>query len=222
SCATSLQAETLRATQGMVASRSDLASEVGSRILAAGGNAVDAAVATGFALAVVYPSAGNLGGGGFMMIGLANGEVYAQDHREKAPGAAHRDMFLDSAGNVDRNLALNSLQASGVPGTVDGLLAALERFGTMSREQVMAPAIELAERGFALNEDLAEQFRDNLESFRQHPASFAVFSKNGDPYEASDVWTQPDLAKTLKLIAEQGRDGFYRGATAALLVAEMQ
>jgi gamma-glutamyltranspeptidase/glutathione hydrolase len=217
-----LQAETLRGTQGMVASRSDLASEVGSAILADGGNAVDAAVATAFALAVAYPSAGNLGGGGFMVIALANGEVYAQDNREKAPGAAHRDMFLDPAGNVDRNLALNSLQASGVPGTVAGLLDAQDRFGTMTRQQVMAPAIVLAENGFELNEDLATQFQENLESFKQYPASLAVFSKNGEPYKAGDVWMQPDLAKTLKLISEHGRDGFYKGETAELLVAEMQ
>ncbi len=217
-----LQAETLRGEQGMVASRSDLASEVGSKILADGGNAVDAAVATAFALAVVYPSAGNLGGGGFMMIALANGEVYAQDSREKAPAAAHRDMFLDSAGNVDRGLALNSLQAAGVPGTVDGLLDALERFGTMTRQQVMAPAIELAEKGFVLNEDLADQFLENLENFRQYPASLAVFSNNGEPYQDGDQWLQPDLALTLKLISEQGRDGFYSGVIAELLVAEMQ
>lgn len=217
-----LQAETLRGTQGMVASRSDIASEVGSRILADGGNAIDAAVATAFALAVVYPSAGNIGGGGFTMIALANGEVYAQDSREKAPAAAHRDMFLDSDGNVDRNLALNTLQSSGVPGSVDGLLDALERFGTMTREQVIAPAIALAEEGFVLNEDLAGQFQENLEAFRQHPASLAVFTKDGTPYTAGDVWKQPDLAKTLTLIAEHGRDGFYAGETADLIVAEMQ
>ena len=217
-----LHAESLRASQGMVASRSDIASEVGSRILADGGNAIDAAVATAFALAVVYPSAGNIGGGGFTVIALANGEVYAQDSREKAPGAAHRDMFLDSAGNVDRNLALNTLQASGVPGTVDGLLDALERFGTMTRQQVMAPAIELAEQGFRLNEDLAGQFMENLEGFREHPASLAVFTKNGEPYKAGETWAQPDLAKTLKLIAEHGRDGFYKGETAELIVAEME
>lgn len=216
-----LLAETLRGEHGMVASRSDLASEVGSRILADGGNAVDAAVATAFALAVVYPSAGNLGGGGFMMIALANGDVYAQDSREKAPAAAHRDMFLDSAGNVDRNLALNSLQASGVPGTVDGLLDALERFGTLSRQQVMAPAIELAEKGFALNADLATQFQENLESFRKYPASLAVFSKDGQAYQPGDIWVQPDLAKTLRLISELGSDGFYKGEIAELLVAEM-
>lgn len=217
-----LHAEFLRAEQGMVASRSDLASEVGSRILADGGNAIDAAVATAFALAVVYPSAGNLGGGGFMMIALANGEVHAQDHREKAPGAAHRDMFLDAEGNVDRELALNSLQASGVPGSVAGLLDALERFGTMSREQVIAPAIALAETGFVLNEDIAGQLQENLEGFRQYPASLAKFSKAGAAYRSGDRWVQPDLAKTLGLISALGRDGFYKGATADLIVAEMQ
>lgn len=218
----SLHAEFLRGEQGMVASRSDLASEVGSKILGDGGNAVDAAIATAFALAVAYPSAGNLGGGGFMIIALANGEVHAQDHREKAPGAAHRDMFLDSEGNVDRGLALNSLQASGVPGSVAGLLDALERFGTMTREQVMAPAIALAEDGFALNDDLAGQFQENLEGFREHPASLAKFTKAGEPYQSGDTWTQPDLAKTLRLIAAEGRDGFYKGTTAELIVAEMQ
>ncbi len=220
--ASSAHSEYLRTENGMVSSRSDMASEVGSKILAAGGNAVDAAVATAFALAVVYPSAGNLGGGGFMMVSLANGEVYAQDNREKAPAAAHRDMFLDSAGDVDRNLAVNSLQASGVPGTVAGLLDALERFGTMSRQQVMAPAIELAEHGFILNDDLASQFLDNMDGFSKYPASLAKFSKQGQPYQSGDLWLQADLAQTLKLISAQGRDGFYKGHTAELIVAEMQ
>lgn len=220
--ASTAHSEYLRTENGMVSSRSDMASEVGSTILAAGGNAVDAAVATAFALAVVYPSAGNLGGGGFMMVSLANGEVYAQDNREKAPAAAHRDMFLDSAGDVDRNLAVNSLQASGVPGTVAGLLDALERFGTMSRQQVMAPAIELAEHGFILNDDLASQFLDNMDGFSKYPASLAKFSKQGQPYQSGDLWLQADLAQTLKLISAQGRDGFYKGHTAELIVAEMQ
>lgn len=217
-----LHAEYLVTKSGMVSSRSDIASEVGSSILAQGGNAVDSAVATAFALAVAYPSAGNLGGGGFMLVSLANGEVYAQDNREKAPAAAHRDMFLDAQGNVDRNLSVSSLQAVGTPGSVAGLLNALERFGTMTRQEVMAPAIELAEKGFILNEDLAQQFSDNLDSFRMYPASLANFSKNGEPYQAGDLWVQADLAQTLKLISEQGRDGFYRGRTAELIVAEMQ
>ncbi|MES2624570.1 MAG: gamma-glutamyltransferase [Pseudomonadota bacterium] len=217
-----LYAEYLVAKNGMVSSRSDIASEVGNRILSEGGNAVDAAVATAFALAVAYPSAGNLGGGGFMLVSLASGEVYAQDNREKAPAAAHRDMFLDAQGNADRNLSVSSLKAVGTPGSVAGLLNALERFGTMTRQEVMAPAIELAEKGFTLNEDLAQQFQDNMESFRQYPASLSKFSKNGEPYQAGDLWVQADLAQTLKLISEQGRDGFYKGRTAELIVAEMQ
>ncbi|MDT8397942.1 MAG: gamma-glutamyltransferase [Pseudomonadales bacterium] len=217
-----IQAEYLQGHDGMVASRSDLASEVGREILAQGGNAVDAAVAVGFALAVTYPSAGNIGGGGFMVLSLANGEVHAQDARERAPGRANRDMFLDDSGNVDRNLSINSLMATGVPGTVAGLLDALEKFGTLSRQLVMAPAIRLAEEGFVLNEDLAGQFRDNLDSFRKYPASLAKFTRNGRPYKAGDLWQQPDLAASLKLISAQGRDGFYKGRTADLIVAEME
>jgi len=162
----SSQAETMSGKNGMVASRSALAAQVGSKILQQGGNAVDAAVATAFALSVVYPSAGNLGGGGFIMIAMNDGRVVAQDNREKAPAAARRDMFLDQNGNVDRNLTVNSLQASGVPGTVAGLLDALTRYGTMTRQQVLAPAIELASKGFQLNEDLVGQFAENLEGFR--------------------------------------------------------
>src|SRR5690606_21198790 len=124
----------------------------------------------------------NLGGGGFMVVALQDGTVLTQDHREMAPGAAHRDMFLDADGNVDRRLALESLQAAGVPGSVAGLLDALERYGTLERRQVLAPAIALAREGFELNEDLAGQFRDNLEAFRQYPASLAVFSRDGQPY----------------------------------------
>jgi gamma-glutamyltranspeptidase/glutathione hydrolase len=215
-------AETLRGTGGMVSSRSDLASEVGSGILAAGGNAVDAAVATAFALAVTYPSAGNIGGGGFLVLAKADGTVLTQDHREVAPAAAHRDMFLDAEGNVDRKLALDSLQAAGVPGSVAGLLDALERHGSMSREQVLAPAIRLAQEGFILNEDIANQFALNLPGFRPYPASLAVFTRDGEAYRAGDLWQQPELAATLQRIADQGRDGFYKGETADLIVAEMQ
>lgn len=218
----SLSAETLRASHGMVASRSDIASEVGSQILEQGGNAIDAAVAAAFALAVAYPSAGNLGGGGFMVIALANGEVHTLDHREVAPKAAHRDMFLDSAGNVDRNLTISSLQASGIPGSVAGLLEALQRYGSLTREQVLAPAIKLAEAGFVLNDDLAGQFADNLTGFQQYPASLEKFSKHGEAYKSGELWQQPILAQTLKRIAAQGRDGFYKGETADLIVAEME
>ena len=215
-------AEYQRASQGMVSSRSDIASEVGKEILELGGNAIDAAVATGFALSVTYPSAGNLGGGGFMVISLANGEVLTLDYREKAPAAAYRDMFLDDKGDVDRELALNSHQSAGVPGSVAGLLEALDQYGTLSREQVLAPAIRLAEEGFILNQEIAGQFRGHFNSFRKYPASLAKFSANGSPLNAGALWRQPDLALTLRAISEQGRDGFYKGTVADLIVADMQ
>jgi len=217
-----VQAEYLRGSSAMVSSRSDIASAVGSEIMAQGGNAIDAAVATGFALAVTYPSAGNLGGGGFMVIKLADGEVLALDYREKAPADAHRDMFLDSEGNVDRRLALSSHQSAGVPGSVAGMLEALSRYGTMSPAQVVAPAIRLAEDGFILNEDLAGQLRGNFNSFRNYPASLSAFANDGVPYASGDLWRQPDLAKTLKAIAEHGRDGFYKGPVADLIVSDMR
>jgi gamma-glutamyltranspeptidase / glutathione hydrolase len=215
-------AEFQRGEHGMVSSRSDIASEVGKNILEQGGNAVDAAVAVGFALAVAYPAAGNIGGGGFMVLRTANGEVYTQDAREKAPLSSNRDMFLDTNGEFDRQLSRNSLLASGVPGSVAGLLDALERFGTMSREQVIAPAILLAEEGVVLNEDLANQFQRNISAFEQYPASIEKFSNNGIAYKAGDLWQQLALAETLKLISANGRDGFYKGPVADMLVATMQ
>lgn len=215
-------ANTVSGNNGVVSSRSQLASDVGVDILKQGGNAVDAAVAVGFALAVTYPSAGNIGGGGFMVIRLQDGSVVTQDHREKAPGAAFPDMFLDQAGNVDRRKSLYSAQAAGVPGSVAGMLDALERYGSMSRQQVIAPAIKLAEEGFVLNEELAADFERVLNSMRDHPASMAIFSNQGEPWQAGDIWVQKDLAETLKRISEHGQDGFYRGLTADLLVAEMQ
>ena len=135
----------------MVASRSTLASEAGIEIMRQGGNAVDAAVATAFALAVTYPSAGNLGGGGFAVVRLQSGEVVTLDHREKAPAAAHRDMFLDENGEVDNHLARSTLLSSGVPGSVDGLITLLQRYGTLSLPQVIAPAIKLARDGFEID-----------------------------------------------------------------------
>ena len=213
---------TVSGSNGVVTSRSQLASDVGVEILKQGGNAIDAAVATAFALAVTYPSAGNIGGGGFMVIRLEDGTVVTQDHREKAPGTAFPDMFLDDAGNVDRRKSLYSAQAAGVPGSVAGLLDALERYGSMSRQQVIAPAIKLAEEGFPLTEDLAQDFERVLNSMRDYPASMAVFSNNGQPWQAGDIWIQKDLAETLKRISDQGRDGFYKGKTADLLVAEME
>jgi gamma-glutamyltranspeptidase/glutathione hydrolase len=215
-------ANTVSGTNGVVTSRSQIASDVGVEILRQGGNAIDAAVAVGFALAVTHPSAGNIGGGGFMVIKLDDGTVITQDHREKAPGSAFPDMFLDTAGNVDRRKSLYSAQASGVPGSVAGMLDALERYGSMSREAVMAPAITLAEQGFALTRDMADDFARVADSMSDYPASTAIFTNNGQPWRTGDLWVQSDLATTLKRISEQGRDGFYQGETADLLVAEMQ
>lgn len=214
--------EAIYGTHGMVASRSTLASEAGVEILKSGGNAIDAAVATGFALAVTYPSAGNIGGGGFAVVKLADGRVVILDHRETAPASATRDMYLDKKGAVIKGLSRSTHLATGVPGSVDGLLALLTRYGTKSRSEVMAPAIRLAAKGFPLSHDMAGQFRRVLKSMQKYPASMKKFSRNGEPYRQGEIWKQPDLTKTLKRISAKGRDGFYKGRTAALLVAEMQ
>ena len=212
------------ARHGMVAGPEQLATEIGSRILQQGGNVVDAAVATGFALAVTYPRAGNLGGGGFMLIHLAEGnrQLFI-DYRETAPAAASRDMFLLPDGKEDLMREYFSLQASGVPGTVAGMLYALETYGSMSRQQVLAPAIALAEEGiavsFALNYELAtggQRLRDDPESLR------LFFKPDGIPYEIGDTWRQPDLAWTLRQIADQGAEAFYRGEIAQRIVAAME
>ena len=216
-------AEAVVGKSGVVASRSRLASEVGLQVLKSGGNAVDAAVAVGFALAVTHPSAGNLGGGGFLVMRLADGDVVANDHREVAPKRATRDMYLDEAGEVVAGLSTASHLASGVPGTVDGLLSPLARYGTLDARTVLAPAIRLARDGFPLPEDLAAQFARHRERFAPYPASAAKFTKaDGTAYAAGDLFRQPDLAATLERIAAQGRDGFYAGRTADLLVAEME
>ncbi len=208
--------------QGMVASRTTLASKAGIEVMKQGGNAVDGAVATAFALAVTYPSAGNIGGGGFAVVRTQDGKVITLDHREKAPHKAHRDMYLDAEGEVIKGLSTNTLQAAGVPGSVDGLLELLESYGSLPLKKVMAPAIRLAEKGFPLNRELAEQFASVLPRMSGYPASMAKFSKNGQPYQEGDVWIQKDLAKTLRLIAKNGREGFYAGETARLIVEEMQ
>ena len=212
----------VRAKGGAIASRSEIASQVGVEIMQAGGNAIDAAVAVGFALAVTYPSAGNLGGGGFMVLRLANGDTTTLDFREMAPKSASRDMYLDEEGNVVDGLSTRSHKAAGVPGTVDGLLEALERYGTKTRREVLAPAIKLAKEGFPLTYDLADQFKRQLTRMKKYPGSMAKFSKKGEPYSAGELWVQPDLAATLERIATQGRNGFYKGKTAQLIVEEMK
>jgi len=207
----------------MVVGPEQLAADVGAQILRRGGNAVDAAVATGFALAVTYPRAGNLAGGGFMLIHLAEKNRQTLiDYRESAPAAATRDMFLDEQGNLDHTREYFSLQSAGVPGTVAGLLYALEKYGTLSRKQVLAPAIALAKDGlpvsFALNFELnasAEQLRKNPEAAR------LFFKPDGSVYAMGDTLRQPDLAWTLQQISDGGADSFYRGDVARLITAEM-
>ena len=207
---------------GMVVSASDEASKAGVEILKKGGNAIDAAVAVGFTLAVTYPSAGNIGGGMYMVIRLANGKTTTIDAREAAPNAAHRDMYLDPVGKFLSEKSLIGPLAAGVPGTVDGLLKALSLHGKLKREVVMKPAITLAENGFPLHKRAAALFGSNLKNFERFPSSMNVFSKNGVAYAEKEIWKQPDLAQTLKLIREQGRDGFYKGSVAEKIVAEMK
>ena len=211
------------ARQGMVVSQRKIASQVGADILAQGGNAVDAAVATGFALAVTLPRAGNLGGGGFMLVYLADtGKTLALDYREMAPALASRDMFLNEVGDVDQKKARYSALSSGVPGTVAGFAYALETYGTMSLEQVMKPAIRLAERGFAVPWDLAEILKVRKTALTRHPETAKIFYKpNGDFYEPGEILKQKDLAKTLKAIVKEGPDAFYGGSIGKLVVAEM-
>lgn len=205
----------------MVTSRSALASEAGLEIMRAGGNAVDGAVATAFALAVTYPSAGNIGGGGFAVIRLEDGRVVTLDHRETAPASSHKDMYLDSEKEVIKGLSTDSHKASGTPGSVDGLLVLLEAHGTMSRKQVIAPAIRLASKGFPLSHSMARAFKRQLEKMKAYPASMEKFSKKGEAYQQGDIWRQADLANTLRRISKYGRDGFYKGKTAELIAKEM-
>ena len=214
--------EPVRAKNGMVVSASALASKVGLQILKKGGNAVDAAVATGFALAVTHPSAGNIGGGGYMIIHLNDGRNIAIDYREKAPLAASRNMYLDSAGKVIEGMSVEGVTSSGVPGSVAGLILALNKYGTMKLEDVIQPAINLAEDGFPLNYSLSESLKSALEYFNKYESSKKVFSKNGMPYEAGEIFKQPDLASTLKQIKENGKDGFYSGNVAELIVNQIR
>jgi len=210
--------------EGMVASQNAIATEVGARILADGGNAVDAAVAVGFTLAVTLPRAGNLGGGGFMLIHLAEEErTVAIDYREMAPAAAGRDMYLDAEGNVDKEASRFSHRASGVPGTVAGMHHALTRYGTMSWPEVIAPAIELARDGFLVSHDMAWSLQRWSERLLRHPATAATYFKpDGSAWQRGERFRQPDLAATLALIAREGPAAFYEGGIAERIAAEMQ
>ena len=212
----------VEATHGMVVTAQSLASAVGVEILKKGGNAVDAAVAVGYALAVVHPCCGNLGGGGFMLIHLASGKDVVLDFRETAPLAATRDMYLDAASNVIPDASTRGYKAVGVPGSVLGLETALTRYGTMSRAEVMAPAIALAEQGFVLTRPDIDILGTGTKAFAQAANVAAIFLKNGQPLAPGDRLVQKDLAESLKLIARDGPDAFYRGPIAEAIVAASQ
>ncbi|MDY7579809.1 gamma-glutamyltransferase [Herbaspirillum sp. RTI4] len=211
------------AKNGMVASEQGLATQIGVDILKRGGNAIDAGVAVGFALAVVLPNAGNLGGGGFMMIHDAKtGKNVALDFREMAPALASRDMYLDAKGNVAPGRSLYSPLATGVPGTVAGLSHALKKYGTMRLSQVIAPAIKLAERGYPVSPGLAQILDAERDHLGQWDSSKAIFFKHGRPLQAGEMLVQKDLATSLRLIAEQGPSAFYEGAIGKKIVADMK
>ena len=213
----------VRAQHGMVASVDAAATRVGVSVLKQGGNAVDAAVAVGYALAVTHPQAGNLGGGGFMLIRLKDGRTTAIDFREMAPAAASRDMFLDAQGNPDGKKSLTSHLASGTPGTVAGLSMALEKYGTMPLDKVIAPAITLAKEGFIVNDALADDLKTyGSEVLPQHANSKAIFWKDGEPLKKGERLVQANLAKSLTLIAKEGPDAFYKGAIADQIADEMK
>jgi gamma-glutamyltranspeptidase/glutathione hydrolase len=212
----------VRTTGGVVVSAHEIASRVGAGVLQAGGNAVDAAVATGLALAVVHPGAGNIGGGGFIVIRFPDGRATTVDFREKAPLAAHPKMFVDASGAYSRRVQANSHVAVGVPGTVAGFAMAHARYGSGAWNRLVEPAVRLARDGFIVSDALAQSLADTLDEMQRYPASVEAFSNRGTPYAAGDRWRQPDLARTLERIGRDGRDGFYRGETARLIAAEMR
>ncbi len=205
---------------GAVVSAHPLASKVGVDILKQGGNAVDAAIATQLALAVVYPGAGNIGGGGFMVAHLQNGKNIALDYREKAPSKASRDMYLDSDGNPQMHLSQDGHLAAGVPGTIAGLFAS-HQYALLPFKKLIQPAIDLAENGFAITVSEAASFNELKQQFIKLNSAAPVFVKNS-LWKEGDTLIQKDLANTLKRIRDNGQDGFYTGETANLIVAEMQ
>ncbi|MEY9136862.1 gamma-glutamyltranspeptidase/glutathione hydrolase [Bradyrhizobium diazoefficiens] len=210
------------AQNGMVVSAQHLATQVGVDVLRRGGNAVDAAVAVGYALAVVYPAAGNLGGGGFMTIQLADGRKTFLDFRETAPKGATANMYLDKDGNVIKGLSTKGHLAVGVPGSVSGMEYAREKYGTMKRADLLAPAIQLAEQGFALDQGDIDLLRTATADFRDDPATAAIFLNNGQPFQVGERLIQPELAKTLREISSKGTDGFYKGWVGSAIVASSQ
>ncbi|GIU52724.1 MULTISPECIES: gamma-glutamyltransferase [Shewanella] len=217
-------AQPIWAEHGMVSSQESLATRIGVDVLKKGGNAIDAAVAVGFALSVTLPRAGNLGGGGFMMVHLAeNNKTIAIDYRETAPSKAHKDIFLDEKGNANPKLSREHGLAVGVPGTVMGFELALAKYGTMSLNEVIQPSIALAKNGIRVNSDLAASLDGLKRRISQWPSSAEIFyKKNGDSFSVNDTLVQTDLAQSLSLIAKQGSKGFYQGETAEKIVATIE
>ncbi|MBI60749.1 gamma-glutamyltransferase [bacterium] len=212
-----------RSNYGMVSTQDSIATHVGVAVLERGGNAVDAAYAIGYALAVTHPQAGNLGGGGFMLVHIASeNKTIALDYREKAPRQSHQDLFLDSKGDVDTSLSRYSALSVGVPGTVLGLETAHQRYGVLAREDLLAYAIKLAKKGFYINEGLANSLSKYKQHLNRREATKAVFFKNGDVLKKGDRLKQPALAKTLKRLKRYGYRDFYEGKTAQKLIAYIQ
>ena len=205
-----------------VVSPHPLASAIGKKILQEGGNAIDAAIAVQFAIAVVYPRAGNVGGGGFMVIRTKDGQTDALDYREKAPAAADRDMYLDSLGNVDGQKSRNGHLAVGVPGTVAGMFAAHAKYGSLPMEKLLTPAIELANNGFALSETEVNRLNHFREAFEKYNDHTIPFVPEQEAWQKADQLIQKDLAAVLTRIKENGKAGFYEGQTAKLIAAEME
>jgi gamma-glutamyltranspeptidase/glutathione hydrolase len=211
----------VRAKQGLVITQSDIASEIGFQVIRDGGNAVDAAVATALAMAVTHPTAGNIGGGGFIVYRSAAGEATTFDFREMAPAGSHPEMWLVN-GKYDSQVHHNSHRAVGVPGTVAGLHLAWKTHGSKPWKELVEPSVKLARDGFELSDGLARSLARMLDTFKKYPASLAQFSKNGTAYQAGELFKQPDLARSLQRIADQGPAGFYEGETAALIEKEMK
>ncbi|MFN8239638.1 MAG: gamma-glutamyltransferase [Bacteroidales bacterium] len=211
----------IKVSNGLVVSAHPESSRIGAMILARGGNAIDAAVATELALAVCYPEAGNIGGGGFMVIRTSDGKHHVIDYREKAPLSANRDMYLDKDGKVIEGLSTNTHLASGVPGSVDGILNAHSKFGRLPFSVVIQPAIDLAEKGYPLPAGQAASFNAARKDFIERNDHQTAFVKDS-LWKPGDIFRQPELAATLKLIRDKGRDGFYSGITADLIEKEMK
>src|ERR1700687_4333332 len=213
--------QAVRAPHGMIATDEELGSQAGVEILKRGGNAVDAAVAVAFALAVVEPAAGNIGGGGFMLIRLADGKNTFLDYRETAPGKATRDMYIGKDGKLEEEASVIGYKSVAVPGTVAGLTLALKTYGSMKLADVMAPAIRLAENGFSISKRLAHEFEEERADLQRFAVSRRIFLNDGKMFQPGDTLHQPELAATLKRIARNGAAEFYSGETARAIVDDM-